>query len=94
MITGVAIKHRETGAVFSLPKPARHDSLIRALIQSDGHPEISQEPEREWAHGIQGFVTESGEFLTRDQALLHVTANEQPTTGTPRGSILFSEDIW
>lgn len=59
-----------------------------------GHPEISRQPEREWAHGIQGFVTNSGEFLTRDQALGHVIANGQTTIGKPRGSILFSEDVW
>lgn len=55
VIVGVAIKHRETKAIFSLPKPARHDSLIKVLIAMDGHSNISAIPEREWAKGEQGF---------------------------------------
>jgi hypothetical protein len=83
MIVGVAIKHRETGEVFSLPKPARHHTAIHALVDVG-----------KFAHakGEQGFVTETGQFMNRKQALLHVVACEQE--GQLHGSELLSEDLW
>ena len=85
MIVGVAIKHRTTGEVFSLRRPARHDTVIGTLVEDH---------KREHAEGIQGFVTHDGEFLNRSEALRHVKECEQPTKGPLCGDILFSEDLW
>lgn len=79
-ITGVAMRHRETKEVFSLPKPARHDSLIRALVDQ-GKPDF--------AKGEQGFITEDGRFLDREEAFVHAAR-----FGQLKSRILFSEDLW
>lgn len=85
MIVGVAIRHRRNREVFSMKSPARHDTAI-LFLASNGHGEH--------AEGIQGFVTEAGQFLTREEALQHVKDCRQSTTGQLCGSILFSEDLW
>ena len=82
MLIGVAIRHRETGEVFAISKPARHHMVIRALVDA-GKPEH--------AKGEQGFITESGIFLNREQAALHAFANEQCTYV---GRTLCSENLW
>lgn len=84
MIVGVAIKHRETGKVFAMGKPARHDTVINALRKQEKF---------DHAKGEQGFVTDQGIFLDRTQAMMHVVACAQPLKA--RGSsLLFSEDLW
>ena len=91
MITGVAIKDRRTGEVFSIPKPARHCCVIRSLVKL-----------RRWTsarNGEQGFITESGEFLNRQRGMLHAIQFGQllktPEPGRlGNGDILFSEDLW
>lgn len=85
MIVGVAIKHRETGKVFAMSRPARHDGLINAL---------RKRKQFDHAKGDQGFVTDEGIFLDRERAMLHAVASAQPFVTNPRGSILFSEDLW
>ena len=79
-IVGVAIRHRETGAVFAITRPARHDTAIRELLA------LGKEA---FAKGEQGFVTSEGDFLTREEAWLLARK-----TGQFRGEILFSEDLW
>lgn len=78
-ITGVAMRHRETKAIFSMPMPARHNNLIHKLVEM-GDPDF--------AKGEQGFVTETGEFLDREQAFVHAARFGQFK------KILFSEDLW
>lgn len=85
MIVGVAIKNRLTGHVFALPKPARHDTVIRALLEKG---------ETGWAKGEQGFITDEKIFLNRGRAMLHAVACGQPFLTHPMGQILFSEDLW
>jgi len=60
VIVAAAIKHQRTGVVFSMSPPARHDTLIKALI-------ARQPPEKEFARGVQGFVTDYGAFLDRER---------------------------
>jgi hypothetical protein len=79
-ITGVAIRHRETKVIFSMPRPARHHTLIR---------ELTALGELDFAKGEQGFVTETGEFLDREQAFVHAAR-----FGQLKRKILFSEDLW
>lgn len=83
-ITGVAIRHRETKAVFSMPKPARHDTLILELVKL-GEPDF--------AKGEQGFVTEDGRFLEREEAFVYALRFGQ-LKNTKLRRLLFSEDLW
>lgn len=82
-ITHVAIKH--AGKVHSLPAPNRHHHVIRAMGGIPG-PDI------------QGFLDDTGRFLTRKQAFRLASANGQiirPTDpSTYQGDQLFSEDLW
>jgi hypothetical protein len=80
-ITGVAMRHRETKEVFSMGKPARHDSLIHKLVEL-GVPDF--------AKGEQGFVDVGGNFLTREDAFTRAARTGQLNKRT----ILFSEDLW
>lgn len=84
MIVGVAIKCRLTCSVFSMPKPARHDSVIKRLFQLGQYKHC---------RGEQGFVNENGTFFTRAQAMEHCLAIGQHVAGA-RSGILFSEDVW
>lgn len=81
-ITGVAMRHRETKEVFSMGKPARHDSLIRKLVEL-GVPDF--------AKGEQGFVDVGGNFLTREEAFVRAVRTNQLLAD---GRILLSEDVW
>lgn len=85
LIVGVAMKHRETGDVYWLLKPARHDSLIKALIAVD---------KRDWAKGHQGFITDEGQFLNRESAWLYAVNDGSAKGIRWGGRELFSEDLW
>lgn len=82
-ITGVAIRDLD-GKVWSLPAPNRHYNVIHMI-----YTETKQQVPRNWA---QGFVTESGRFLTRRQARM-VAQKTGQFTGEVRGT-LTSEDLW
>ncbi len=82
-IVGVAIKH--SGDVHTLPKPNRHHHVIWHMVdEMNVPPPIT---------GMQGFYTDEGDFLTREQALTlalrtgQITTHDHPTK-------LFSEDLW
>jgi hypothetical protein len=85
MIVGVAIKHRRTGEVFAMTKPARHFNLLEQL-RSDG--------KFEFTHGEQGFLTDEGTFIDRFQARGYVELNGQPTLHRVGTRDLLSEDLW
>lgn len=80
MISGAAIK--QDGVVYSVPRPGRHRDVMALLIKQD--KKIS---------GIEGFVTDGGEFLDRLQAETHARACGQLSKQVI-GSILTSEDLW
>lgn len=75
-ITGVAYIHR--GVIWSLPRPARHGHLIRAI--TDATRDCVGDD------SISGFVDDLGRFLTREQAF--------QITGKGRGGESYSEDLW
>ena len=82
-ITGVAILIGKT--VWALPAPKRHHDVIR-MVAADLK---LMKPVK----GIQGFVSDSGEFLDRVQARALVVSNGQ--CAEPENSReLFSEDLW
>lgn len=96
MIAGVAIKLAD-GRVLSLPKPARHSNLHREYNEKSrakgwDFPWEGYDIEREeWGHGELGFVTDTGDFLSREEAAQH--ALECGQINAPRSGI-FSEDLW
>jgi hypothetical protein len=98
VITHVAIKDVNS-RVWSLPSPNRHGDVFR-LIQAEGDPSLLLEQ-------VQGFLNDSGEFLTRLEAWheayrcgqvlgAYNPVNPSQRSGEPRTEVgpLFSEDIW
>lgn len=82
MITGVAIK--TLGGTYSLPKPNRHHNVIRHLFDKGLK-----------SHGVQGFITDTGEFMNREQARSYAVAIGQVRSeDTDHARLLFSEDLW
>lgn len=81
MITHVAIKYKDK--VYSLPQPWRHHDVIRQIGGIYG-PDV------------QGFLTDKGHFLTREQAFVHAQFHGQVKRGPNdyNGDQLFSEDLW
>jgi len=83
VIVGVALQAQD-GTVYSLPKPHRHHHLLRQrALEGDTHT----------FNYTQGFVTEDGTFLNRQDALTYVTSVGQLTVPIIGGD-LTSEDLW
>ena len=82
-LTRVAIRFQ--GKVYSLPAPNRHHHVIREILIQN--PDV-----RTVSNDEQGFLDESGRFLTRSQALVSAKMFGQLRC-EPRG-ILTSEDLW
>lgn len=88
--TVVAAACIHKGTVYSLPPPARHHTVMRHIWDT-----ISQDAFI--GPGAQGFVTSTGRFVNRRQALRIVKAAGQPQIDHPAlnaGGRLFSEDLW
>lgn len=89
MIVAAAI--RRQGLVFTLPRPARHHDVMRAMF-AQGVPAAGD--------GVdQGFLTDEGMFLRRAAALGHAIEADQvkvDSDGRPKilGGELTSEDLW
>ncbi len=81
-ITGVAIKRPEK--LWTLPPPYRHGDII-AIIAARGY----QIP----VTGEQGFITDDGQFINREDALILVRENGQ-LLKEYHPKYLFSEDLW
>ena len=82
-ITHVAIKYN--GTIYSLPAPNRHHSVIQMIGGVYGND-------------VQGFLDDSGEFLTRKEAYVLAVQNGQINRlkGDQyyQGGELYSEDLW
>ena len=74
--------------ILSAPPPASHDDLLHSLYEIG---QIAQVPAN-----AQGFLTSTGEFVSRVQAHEIVMAAEQPRIINPSHieGKLFSEDLW
>lgn len=83
-IVAAAIQH---GATISSPPPARHDTILKAmiLIMNIDHP-ISGE--------AQGFITSEGRFVNRAEAYAIAWRSKQITETTQGYPLLYSEDLW
>lgn len=80
--------------VWSVKRPARHHDVIAYILQ-----------ERPWykhVGGVQGFVTDQGRFVERDEARRIAAAGQIIKSDTDDHGIpivrehrdLFSEDVW
>lgn len=72
---------------------ARHwDSLMRQQADVFGGIDLI----RDWSNGkeTQGFITQYGQFLTREEAMIVATESGQITRGKYSDKELFSEDLY
>ena len=88
MIVGVAV--RVSGVIWKLPRPARHHHL-RSILPGGYLPSYDGE-----GRPCQGFYTDAGEYLGREEAFKHAMACGQVDrpAGGHDGPELFSEDLW
>ncbi len=87
LIIGVAIKQGDL--MVCLPKPNRHHHCIRYAVQTLG---LAARPIAA-GHGLQGFYTDDGKYLNRQDAMDYAKANGQLINPNPTKD-LFSEDLW
>lgn len=74
------------GMIFSMPRPARHHHILRAMDEA-GLDAIAPGPE------AQGFLTSEGEFVDRYKAgRIAIDAGQIDGLSWPPD--LFSEDLW
>ena len=89
-ITHVAIRFKDK--IYSLPEPNRHHNVIWMIAKEEGVTSVTG-----IAGDNQGFLDESGRYLTRGQALVSAQLNDQILPGE-RGKIigdkLYSENLW
>lgn len=94
MIIGVAVKFA-TGQEVRLPRPNRHADCMLYAERKLGIKIVAAIPADN-----QGFYTDTGEFLTRKEAMTHVRSIGQAllpdsmTQEINRSDYLFSEDVW
>ena len=81
------------GEIWTLPRPARHHILVQAWCNShwDYNSETQTGKPGRIPQHEQGFITTSGEFISREQAALLAFESEQIIE---EKRILFSEDLW
>ena len=84
-IVGVAIER--DGVVYSLPAPNRHHHVIRLMVNEGVPLPVTKD-------AIQGFITNTGEFLDRKEAYKVVIENGQNVVELHHDYDLFSEDVW
>jgi hypothetical protein len=87
----IAAAIRLGDATVSLPRPARHHDVLRAIR--------AVAPDADMHHpDQQGFLTDDGVFLGRVAAMEHVKFSNTDSSSIwrdpPRGDELFSENLW
>lgn len=85
-IIAAAIKRGEI--VFFISPPARHHTILHALDKSVYRPKDIIQPHE------QGFITDEGKFISREEAKELVKTNGQKTIADYNSTQLFSEDLW
>ena len=73
--------------IVTAPPPARHGTLLHPLHDLGPAPEHIDD---------QGFITSTGRFVERKEALQIALASGQPMIDHPsrHDTLLFSEDLW
>lgn len=82
-IEKAAIWHR--GRVYSVPRPGRHHDVIRVM-----HEQYGLGPECTFH---QGFTTDAGRFVDREDAA-KIAASAGQLGKRTRPPELYSEDVW
>ena len=85
-IVCAAVRHKVTGLVFSLPQPNRHHHILHAM-KSLGLDTTHTMNE-------QGFLTNDGWFVGREQARDIAADAGQLLPDARICNQLFSEDLW
>ena len=91
-LTHVALRFQ--GKVWSLPRPYRHHHIISMIMYLDGHYGSGELTSVDTYGDDQGFLDETGRYLTRPQAEVSAELNGQIKNGKIIGSVLTSEDLW
>lgn len=73
------------GVIYSVERPFRHNDVVRKIIYLTGVEVVIPE--------TQGFITSTGRFVERKEALDIATKAGQ-MRNTPHAHGLFSEDVW
>ena len=89
MIVGVAI--RNDFMVIMLPKPNRHHHCFEYAKMVGIH---ATEVRLGLRGEDQGFYTDKGKYLNRQQAFHYVKRIKQPLRDEDAKAYLFSEDLW
>jgi hypothetical protein len=97
----VAAAIRINHAVISMAAPARHHDILRQIA---GLYDPADRPHWTYGEEVQGFITDKGEFLNREDAFKHTVecgqgqarrdALRSAKPGIYDGHELFSEDLW
>ena len=80
--------------------PGRHHNCFQGLYQqfSDRGQADRERSDASYRGEVQGFLTDTGQFLNRTDAMQHVIACGQPmlrkTLIGYQGPELYSEDLW
>jgi hypothetical protein len=82
--------------IMFVPRPGRHHNVAHSLHYSFEEPH--ERTHRSYSGEVQGFLTDTGEFLGRREALIHARECGQPMLRQMgvgyQGDELFSEDLW
>jgi hypothetical protein len=73
------------GEIWTLPRPARHHTVIAAMVEAGEKTPI---------RGEQGFILSDGRFAPRKAALRIAKKANQIKKKCGCEGLLFSEDIW
>jgi len=76
------------GLVLSLPKPARHHTIMRKMLDLGLEPLAVIQPDD------QGFITSAGRFVGREEGCHIAREAGQIQIKTGPANMLFSEDVW
>ncbi|TPM67433.1 hypothetical protein [Mesorhizobium sp. B2-2-1] len=81
----ISVAMRVGGLVISMPQPARHHTVLHEMDAQGISP---------FVHPInQGFITDTGRFVEREEAVGLAKASGQ--IDKPRWPpLLYSEDLW
>lgn len=87
----IRVRHKsgQTGhtLIFSLPAPARHNDIIRAMVEAGIPPPIGSLYE-------QGFLDSEGVFAWRTRARAIAEDADQLLPRAGKTNELYSEDVW
>lgn len=84
LIVSAAIQYK--GINLTLDRPGRHGSLINFLWYHVG--------EKDHENWVEGFLTNRGRFVGREEAGILVLASGQGSPRTLCSGRLYSEDMW